>query len=70
MDKKITYLNELLKEKKLDIDLFSDYMLTVHSDKTNNTFKAEVDFFNGKKILSNNDDIFYIWLNLFQFNPT
>ena len=49
----------MLKEKKIDVNLFDEGILTVYSDKINNTFIAEVDFLNGKKLLSANDETFY-----------
>lgn len=39
--------------------MFDEGILTVYSDKINNTFIAEVDFLNGKKLLSANDETFY-----------
>ena len=56
---KISDLNDILKEKEIDVNLFDESMLTVCSDKINNTFKAEIDFLNGKKLLSDNDETFY-----------
>ena len=56
---KISDLNDLLKEKNIDVNLFDEGILTVYSDKINNTFIAEVDFLNGKKLLSANDETFY-----------